>query len=45
MKTRTEEEMLSLILSFAHADGRIRVVVMNGSHIFRRPCGDGSFHC
>jgi len=30
VKTRTEEEMLALILSFAQTDDRIRVVVMNG---------------
>ena len=31
MKTRTEEEMLSLVLEFARSDDRIRAVVMNGS--------------
>ncbi len=33
MKTRTEDEMLALILSFAHDDDRIRAVVMNGSRV------------
>ncbi len=33
MRTRTEEEMLALILGFARADDRIRAVVMNGSRV------------
>lgn len=33
MKTRTEDEMLALILGFAQADNRVRVVVMNGSRV------------
>lgn len=33
MKTRSEQEMLSLILGFAGDDDRIRVVVMNGSRV------------
>ena len=33
MKTRIEQEMLTLILDFARADDRIRVVVMNGSRV------------
>ena len=33
MKTRTEEEMLALVLDFAQADEHIRVVVMNGSRV------------
>lgn len=33
MTTRTEEEMLALILGFARADHRIRAVVMNGSRV------------
>lgn len=33
MKTRTEAEMLALILGFAQADDRIRVAVMNGSRV------------
>ena len=41
MITRTEEEMLALILGLAEADDRIRVVVMNGSrvnpHVAREP--------
>lgn len=35
MKTRTEEEMLALILGFAQADDNIWVVVMNGSRVNR----------
>ena len=31
MRTRTEEEMLKLIIGFAEADDRIRAVLMNGS--------------
>jgi aminoglycoside 6-adenylyltransferase len=31
MRTRTEEEMLQLVVGFARADERIRVVLMNGS--------------
>ena len=33
MRTRTEEEMLALILGFARADDRIRSVAMNGSRV------------
>ena len=33
MKTRTEAEMLALIVGFAQADDRIRVAVMNGSRV------------
>lgn len=33
MRTRTEDEMLALILGFARADDRIRAVVMNGSRV------------
>jgi len=33
VRTRTEEEMLALILGFAEADERIRTVVMNGSRV------------
>jgi aminoglycoside 6-adenylyltransferase len=33
MKTRNEDEMLSLILGFAEAEKRIRAVVMNGSRV------------
>lgn len=33
MKTRTEDEMLALIVGLAEADDRIRVVVMNGSRV------------
>jgi len=33
MKTRTEEEMLALIIGFANADDRVRVVLMNGSRV------------
>lgn len=33
MRTRTEEEMLALILGFARSDDRIRAVVMNGSRV------------
>ena len=33
MKTRTEDEMLALIVDLAEADDRIRVVVMNGSRV------------
>jgi aminoglycoside 6-adenylyltransferase len=33
VKTRTEEEMLALILGFAQGDDRIRVAVMNGSRV------------
>lgn len=33
MRTRTEEEMLALTLSFAQAEDSIRVVVMNGSRV------------
>jgi len=33
MKTRTEKEMLALIIGFAEADDRVRIVVMNGSRV------------
>ena len=33
MKTRSEEEMMDLILGFAKADDRIRAVLMNGSRV------------
>ncbi|MCY3765392.1 MAG: aminoglycoside 6-adenylyltransferase [Gemmatimonadetes bacterium] len=33
MTTRTEDEMLALILGFARADDRIRAVLMNGSRV------------
>ena len=33
MKTRTKEEMLTLIIGFADADDRVRVVLMNGSRV------------
>ncbi|NKB67582.1 MAG: aminoglycoside 6-adenylyltransferase [Candidatus Latescibacteria bacterium] len=33
MRTRTEEEMLGLLLDFAAADDRIRAVLMNGSRV------------
>lgn len=33
MKTRTENEIMALILGLAEADDRIRVVVMNGSRV------------
>jgi aminoglycoside 6-adenylyltransferase len=33
MKTRTDDVMLALILGFAQADDRVRVVVMNGSRV------------
>lgn len=33
MKTRSENEMMSLILDFAEADDRIRATVMNGSRV------------
>ena len=37
MKTRTEDEMLNLIVGFAEADERIRVTVMNGSRANPHP--------
>lgn len=44
MRTRTESEMLELILGFARSDERIRVVLMNGSrvnpHVTRDPFQD-----
>jgi hypothetical protein len=33
MKTRTYEEMIGLILSFAEADDRVRAVLLNGSRV------------
>jgi aminoglycoside 6-adenylyltransferase len=33
MKTRTENQILALIINFAEADERIRAVVMNGSRV------------
>jgi aminoglycoside 6-adenylyltransferase len=33
MKTRTEEEMLALIIDFANADDRVRAVLINGSRV------------
>jgi len=36
MKTRTEQEMMALILTFAQNDERIRAVLMNGSRV--NPC-------
>ena len=33
MKTRTEEQILKLIIGFAEADDRIRAVLMNGSRV------------
>ena len=33
VKTRTEEEMMSLILGFAEDDSRIRAVLLNGSRV------------
>ena len=33
MKTRTEAEMLALIVGFADADDRVRAVLMNGSRV------------
>ena len=33
VKTRTDDEMMALIVGFAEADDRIRAVVMNGSRV------------
>ncbi len=40
MRTRTEGEMMALILGFCKADERIRVVVMNGSRVNPNVVGD-----
>ncbi|MBT6146551.1 MAG: aminoglycoside 6-adenylyltransferase [Gemmatimonadetes bacterium] len=40
MKTRGEEEMLALVISFAQADDHIRVVVLNGSRVNPNVKGD-----
>ncbi|GAH16772.1 unnamed protein product, partial [marine sediment metagenome] len=33
MKTRTEKEIIDLIIAFAQNDDRIRAVLMNGSRV------------
>ncbi|GAH80137.1 unnamed protein product, partial [marine sediment metagenome] len=33
MKTRTEKEIIDLIIGFARNDDRIRAVLMNGSRV------------
>jgi aminoglycoside 6-adenylyltransferase len=40
VKTRTEDEMMALILSFARVDERVRAVLMNGSRVNPRVAGD-----